>query len=54
MTEETKDERAARLNRERVAKHRAKLREQDNLVKVECWIKPENKERLIKYASKLK
>lgn len=38
-------ERLARMNRERVQRHRDNKRK--TLVKVEVWIKPENKESLL-------
>lgn len=45
-------ERKARLNRERVARHRA-AKNDSGLVKVEVWIKPEHRERLLKYVKRL-
>ena len=41
---ESKDERLARLNRERVKRHREEKRKR--LVPVEVWVKPSHKARL--------
>jgi|APSaa5957512493_1039668.scaffolds.fasta_scaffold150782_2 hypothetical protein len=49
--EESKTERAARLNRERVQRHRDKRRE--SMVKVEVWIEPDQRERLSNYVKML-
>ena len=40
-------ERLAQMNRERVQRHRDNKRK--TLVKVEVWIKPENKVKLVKF-----
>ena len=53
MSEESKTERAARLNRERVQRHRDKQRD-DGMIKVEVWVKPEHKARVINFVARLK
>jgi len=50
---ESKDERLAQLNRERVQRHRDKQR-QSGLVKVEVWVKPGFKEQVINFAKELR
>ena len=50
---ESKDERSAQMNRDRVQRHRDKQR-QSGLVKVEVWVKPELKEQVIHFAKELR
>ena len=52
--DESKEDRAARLNRERVARHSKKLTNDKGLVRVSVWVKKEFSEKLKKYAEKLR
>ncbi len=49
---ETKEERKARLNRDRVQRHRAKRRRQ-GLVKVEVYVLPQFRKKLLDFAKGL-
>lgn len=49
---ESDKKRKARLNRERVARHRA-AKNDSGLVKVEVWVKSEHRERVLKYVKRL-
>tara|TARA_R100000773_G_scaffold34477_1_gene29470 strand:+ start:3043 stop:3207 length:165 start_codon:yes stop_codon:yes gene_type:complete len=49
---ETKEEKKARLNRDRVQRHRAKRRRQ-GLVKVEVYVLPQFRKKLLDFAKGL-
>jgi len=51
---ESKEDRAARLNRERVARHKKKAQEEKGLVKLSVWVRRECVDKLKNFAKTLR